>query len=313
LNKWLTEPKMESSGGLLIVNRTQEFVRVKFRRIATCFIACIVCAACASNDTQDPRGLTTLVSIDGSNTMTELLQTWAKAFMQKHPDIPVSVSSDDSGSGISALINKTTDVAAASRDLTDDEAKLATTKGRHLHKLTVAGDAIVILTNPSNPVGELSLLQLQDIFDGAKTNWKDFGGPSKPISVFSREKESGTHSYFLQHVLKGKPYAPAAKILRSSDAITKSVEKDPWSIAYEGLSFATNAGSHIRVLKVKLTNDGPGIAPTAATAIGAYPLSRPLILFVDEDAKPSVKKFVDFCASEEGQKLVLRAGYARLK
>jgi phosphate transport system substrate-binding protein len=286
---------------------------VRFRAIVTVIFSCVVCAACAANDAQDPRGLTTLVSIDGSNTMTVLLQAWAKAFMQKHPEIPVSVSSDDSGGGILALINKTTDLAAASRELNDDEAKLAAAKGRHLRKLTVAGDAIVILTNPSNRVNELSLSQLQEIFQGTKTSWKDFGGANKPISIFSREKESGTCSYFQQHVLNGKQYSQSAKILRSSDAITEAVEKDPWSIAYEGLSFATNAGSHVKLLKVKLNNDGQGIAPTAATAIGAYPLSRPLILFVDADAKPSVKKFVDFCVSDEGQKLVLRAGYARLK
>jgi phosphate transport system substrate-binding protein len=286
---------------------------VKYKAIFFCLVACIICAACDSNIAQDPRGLTTLVSVDGSNTMNELLQTWAKAFMQKHPDIPVSVSSDDSGGGISALINKTTDLAAASRDLTADEEKLASANGRHLKKLTVAGDAIVILVNPSNPVEELSLAQLQDIFTGTKKNWKNFGGPGKPISVYAREKESGTYSYFQKHVLNGKQYSSGAKIVRSSDAITKSVEKDPSAIAYEGLSFATGAGSHIKLLKVRLTDDAPGIAPTAATAVGAYPLSRPLILFVDADAKPSVKKFVDFCRSEEGQKLVTQAGYARLK
>ena len=245
--------------------------------------------------------------------MTSLMQDLAKDFMAKHPDTPVSVTSDDSGSGISALINRTTDLATSSRDLTPEELKLIAARGERLKKITVARDAIVILVNPLNTVSEISLEQLQAVFSGQKRNWRDLGGPNQPIQVYSREKDSGTYSYFLGHVLNGKPYAATAKVLSSTEATTEAVAKNRWSIAYEGLANAFNAGSKVKRLKVKTTESGPGVLPSADSAIKDYPLSRPLIIFVDKAPKPSVREFVDFCLSDEGQKIVTSAGYAGLK
>jgi len=233
--------------------------------------------------------------------------------MAKHPDTPVSVTSDDSGSGISALINRTTDLATSSRDLTAEETKLIGARGERLRKVTVACDAIVILVNPANPVSEISLEQLQAVFSGQRRNWRELGGPNQPIQVYSREKDSGTYSYFLGHVLKDKPYSASAKVLPSTEAITEAVAKNRWSIAYEGLANASKAGAKLKELKIKTTDSGPGVLPSADSATKDYPLSRPLILFVDKVPKPSVKEFVDFCLSDEGQKLVTAAGYARLK
>jgi phosphate transport system substrate-binding protein len=218
--------------------------------------------------------LTPLVSVQGSNTMTELLKDWADAFMKLHPDIPVSVTSDDSGSGIKALINQTTDLAAASRDLTSDEDALIAQKREHLRRITVARDAIVVLVNPGNPV---------DV------------------------------DYFQQHVLKGRHYAKAAMQVRSSNAITQAIEKQPWAIGYEGLGYSAEAGDAIKILKLKLEDSSQAVAPTPASTVDAYPLSRPLIIFVDKESKPSVGQFVDFLTSDQGQKIVRSAGYVPIK
>ena len=193
-------------------------------------------SSCNGSVREDPRGLTALVSVEGSNTMTALMQDWAKAFMATHAGVPVSITSDDSGSGIDALINRTTDLATSSRDLTGPEIKLIAERGEHLKKVTVACDAIVVLVNPENPVSQLTLAQIRSIFTGSKRNWQDFGGPNQQIRLFSREKESGTYTYFLQHALKGEPYGSCAKVLPSTEAITEAVEKERWSIAYEGLA-----------------------------------------------------------------------------
>jgi phosphate transport system substrate-binding protein len=233
--------------------------------------------------------------------------------MKLHPDVPVSVTSDDSGSGITALINRTTDVAAASRSLTAEEEKLILQKGEHLRKITVARDAVVILVNTGNPVDDMTLDQLRDIFSGSKKNWHDFGGPNKKIEVFTREKESGTYNYFQQHVLKGQPYAKSSTELQSSSAVTQAVEKQPWAIGYVGLGYAADAGTKVKIVKVKIQEGAAAVAPTQASAVDAYPLSRPLIIFVDKEPKPSVQQFVDFCLSDDGQKIVTAAGYVGLK
>lgn len=245
--------------------------------------------------------------------MAILVQAWAKEFMKTNPNVPVSVQSGDSGSGIEALINRTTDLAAASRDLSPAEAKLAAQKGDRLRKVTVARDAIVVIVNPNNPVDELSLEQLRQIFTGAKQNWHDFGGPNKKIDLFTREKESGTSIYFQDHVLNGQPYASSAKILRVSDALTQAVRKSPWSIAYEGLGYGLSAANQVKLLKIKLTDSSKAVAPSQATAVGAYPLSRPLIIFLDRDSKDSVVRFVNFCMSQKGQELVEAQGYVKVK
>lgn len=276
-------------------------------------LALLSCAACKPAAQPDPRGLTAMVSVEGSNTMKGLVNSWGKAFMAANPNVPVSVESGDSGGGIEALIKRTTDVAAASRDLTDDEAKTIGQRGDRLAKATVARDAIVVMVNPHNPVSALSMDQLRQIFTGTKQNWHEFGGPNKNIEVFTREPESGTSSYFQQHALNGQPYAATAKILRSSDALSAEVQNSPWSIAYDGLGYGLSAGAAIKLLKIKLTDTSPAIAPNRATAVGAYPFSRPLIMFFDKDAKPSVRQFVDFCMSKQGQDLVEAQGYARVK
>jgi phosphate transport system substrate-binding protein len=155
--------------------------------------------------------------------------------------------------------------------------------------------------------------QLHDIFAGAHKSWHDLGGANKAIHVFSREKDSGTFSYFQQHVLNGAPYALSATIFPTTEAITTAIERDPAGIAYEGLSNATIAAGKVKMVRLKITENGTAVAPTVASEIADYPLSRPLILFVDRQPKQSVRQFIEFCMSDDGQKIVSDEGYARLK
>lgn len=288
-------------------------VTSRFATITLALASLIICASCTSETHEDARGLTAMVSVEGSNTMAKLMQRLADAYMKQHPNVPVSITSDDTGSGIAALINKTTDLATASRDLSPEEMKLLSSRHEHLRKVTIAGDAVVVLVNPENPVSELSLKQLHDIFTGSLKNWRELGGKSKPIHVFSREKESGTYSYFQQHVMNGETYGGSTTIFPSTDAITAAIEADPYSIGYEGLSNASTATTKVKMVGLKITGTGPAVAPTVASEVQGYPLSRPLIIFVDHHPKQSVRQFLDFCTSDEGQKVVTAEGYARLK
>ncbi len=259
---------------------------------------------------EDARKLTAMVSVEGSDTMAELLKLWKEKCMEDHPDVPISVTVDDSGSGIAALINRTTDLAAASRDLSDAEAKLAKEKGIRLKRTTVARDSIAVIINPSNPVNELTLEQLRNLFSGKTTDWKQVGAPkSTKVQVLAREPESGTYSYIKTHVLAGGDYSSATQTVTSNDAMLETIKTNKGAVGYVGLGFVLNSKDKVKPLKLKLIDNSSGVSPSKENTIGLYPLSRPLFFFFDTDAKPTVKEFVQFCSSEKGQKVVTQCGF----
>jgi len=254
-----------------------------------------------------------MVSVEGSDTMNQIMSTWAETFMKSNADVPVSLSTHDSGAGISALLNRTSDLAAASRDLTQEETALARTKDIRLKKVTVARDSVAVVVNPQNKVEELTLDQLKDIFTGATNNWNKVGGPDLSISVYVREKQSGTGRFFAEHVLKGAKPAPKAKEVGSNDAVIDAVTRDRGAISFAGIGYALKEGAKVKTVKLKLLPNSPAVAASQGSTTEDYPLSRPLILFMDEQPKDSVKKFVDFCLSDQGQQLVAGAGLVSVK
>lgn len=270
-------------------------------------------SACQSRQAADPRSLTAMVSVEGSDTMTELVTELAKAFMQENANVPVSVTSGDTGAGISALINKTTDLAAASRDLTPQEEKLAREKHIRLKRVTVARDSIAVVVHPDNPIKELSLKQLKNIYTGSTKSWSELGGPDEAITVFTREPGSGTGRYFKEHVLEKGNYVKSAKVFNSHEAIVKEIDVNPWSIGYVAMGFVTANSGKVKPVELKLTSDSAPVEATRDSTVGFYPLSRPLFMFHDRDSKESVQRFVDFCLSDDGQKAVASAGFVAVK
>ncbi len=283
------------------------------RHFVILFLIVAMCAslyACTKRVKKDPRQLTALVSIEGSDTMTALVKAWATNFMKNEPDVPISVNSGDSGGGIDALLNRTTDLAAASRDLNASESIQLHAKSIKLKKITVARDSVAIIVNPANPVESLTLEQLKNIFSGSIKNWSAVGGNKAPIEVFSREDKSGTYNFFKEHLLQGAEYAKGSQTVLSGNELLAAVEKNKKAIGYLGMGTASTAGKKIRVIGLKLSANSAPVKPTELSTVTDYPLSRPLILFMDEDPKPSVRKFVDYCLGSEAQKLVREAGYA---
>ncbi|HEY9679749.1 MAG TPA: phosphate ABC transporter substrate-binding protein [Drouetiella sp.] len=269
---------------------------------------CMSFSACSRHGAHDARGLTALVSIEGSDTMTELVTAWANKFMKNNPDVPISINSGDTGGGLNALINRTTDLAAASRDLSASEVELTHTRGIRLKRVTVARDSIAIIVNPKNPLNELTLDQLKKLFTGSTTNWSQVGGDKLAVHVFTREEESGTSHFVKEHLLGDMPFAKTAKTELSGHDLLLSVAKDPAAIGFVGMGSPEE--NKVKILALKMSADSSPVLPTEESTVTDYPLSRPLILFMDEDAKPSVRKFVDYCLSSDAQKLVREAGYA---
>jgi phosphate transport system substrate-binding protein len=261
----------------------------------------------------DGRSLTSLIAVDGSSTMISLVKVWTQEFKKSNPDIPFSITPNDSGGGIAALIKRTTDIALSSRDLTKEEEAAAHAQGVTLKRFTVARDAIAFIVNPANPVDSVKLDDIESVYTGKISNWKELGGKSAVINKYMREKNSGTFAYFHDHVMHGKDPAPSVKLIPSVGQTVDKIATDPNGVAFVGLHHATDASDKVKILGLRLMDTGKATKPSADSSIDAYPLSRPLLIFADENPKSSTKKFIDFCLSAEGQKLVSETGYIPIK
>jgi phosphate transport system substrate-binding protein len=257
------------------------------------------------------------IQIKGSDTMVNLAQAWAEKYMQENPQDFVAVTGGGSGTGISALISGTCDIANASRTIKEKEIALARQRGINPYEIKVGLDGLAVVVNPANPVSKLTLQQLADIFTGKVSNWKEVGGKDQKIVILSREVNSGTHVYFKEHVLRrGDPngkeeFSPSALLLPSSQAIADEVSQNPDAIGYYGMGYISNKQKPIMVAKdEKSQYETPSIENVVN---GKYPISRPLLVYTNGQPQGLVKKFVDFCLSKEGQDIVLKTDFVPIK
>ena len=161
----------------------------------------------------------TTITVKGSDTMVIMAQRWAEAYMNSHPDISIQVTGGGSGTGISALINGTTDICDASRPMKSSEREQLKARFSSLGvEVKSAKDGLSVYLNETNPVGELTLDQIKGIYTGDITNWKDVGGPDAKIVVYGRENNSGTYVFFRDNVLKGKDYTSTMQSLPGTAA-----------------------------------------------------------------------------------------------
>ena len=267
-------------------------------------------AACALALATMPAAARAAITVKGSDTMVVLGQRWAEEYMKAHTGQTIQVTGGGSGTGISALINGTTDVCEASRSMKDAEKKqLAEKAGGPPIEIPVAKDGLSVYVNDTNPLTELSMAQLKSIFTGKVTNWKEVGGPDAKIIPYSRENSSGTYVFFKEHVLDNADYTPRAQAMPGTAAVVNAVAKEKFGIGYGGAAYAKG----IKVLKVK-KESGPAIAPTDVTIKdGTYPLSRPLFFYLRPKPQAEVKAFTDWVLSPAGQAIVVKVGYFPIK
>jgi len=245
-------------------------------------------------------GRRTLV-LTGSTTVLPIAQLCAEKFMDQHQDVNISVRGGGSGVGIAALIDGTCDIAMASRPMKTKELKSARGKGINPLATVIAKDGIAIIVHPTNPLSEITLAQLKDIYTGKISNWKDVGGKPGKIVVISRDVASGTFEVFKKIVLKGAKTRADALMLASNKAVATTVEKTPGAIGYVGLGYIS---SKVKALAVD------GVEPTKETVVsGKYKLARPLYLYTDGKPTGLAEEFIDFVLSPEGQKIVDKIGF----
>lgn len=254
------------------------------------------------------------LSVKGSDTMVHLVMEWAESYMKSQPDSQISVTGGGTGTGIASLLNKTTDICAASRDMSPSEKDQAKQKGIAPRENIVARDGIALIVNPANPVATLSMEQVKKIFTGALTDWSQVGGGNGAFILLSRESSSGTYVFFQEHVLKKEDYAQQARLMPATSSIIQAVAEDVNAIGYVGLGYALEAGGKVKVIQIKENDGAVPVLPSEETVRnGSYSISRPLYFYVDETAGKPVADFIHFCLSDDGQEIVRKAGYIPVK
>lgn len=257
------------------------------------------------------------MQIKGSDTMVNLAQAWAEVYLNQHPESNIAVNGGGSGTGISALIAGVVDIAQSSRDMGEKEFKMAKANGINPQTIHVANDGIAVVVNPANPINKLSIPQLSGIFSGKITNWREVGGPNLKIVALSRERNSGTHVFFLEEVVKmgnkknPTEFAPNVLMMPSSQAIAEEICSNPSALGYIGLGYLSKSEKALSIAK----KDGsPYVFPTIKTVINkSYPVSRPLYFYVNGTPTGDAKDFIDFVLSKTGQEIVLKMDFVPIK
>lgn len=243
--------------------------------------------------------------IEGSTTVLPIAQAAAESFMDKTPGANIVVRGGGSGVGITSLIEGTCDIADSSRAIKDAELQKAAGKGHNVKAHVVAMDGIAVIVNPGNGLQALSRQQIKDIYTGKISNWKQLGLSDEQIVVVSRDTASGTYEAFGLLALDNQKVRRDALLQASNQAIASVVAKTGGAIGYVGMGYL---GSSVKAVTVN------GVAPTTKTVLSAkYPLSRPLYMYTNGEAKGLARDFIDYILSPEGQKLVEREGFVALK
>lgn len=252
----------------------------------------------------------------GSDTLVNLALAWAEEYRELHPEVSIAVTGGGTGTGIASLINGTVDIANASRQMSEEEISEAEANGIDPVEFAVAIDALAVIVNHDNPVDQLTIDQLADIYTGRITNWSEVGGRDAPIVLLSRESNSGTHVYFLEEVVrkgdKENPdiFAPQTLLMPSSVGITNEIQRNPNAIGYDGLGYVTE---HEKLIAVASDADSPYVLPSiAAGSDGSYPLSRFLYMYTAGEPEGAILEYIRWIQGAEGQAIVEQLGFVPL-
>lgn len=251
------------------------------------------------------------ITIKGSDTMVLLGQWWAENYQQANPQLVVQVNGGGSGTGIAALLNGTTDITQSSRPIRDSERSEFRAKfNRELVEVKVALDGLGIYVHESNPLNELTIAQVREIYAGRVTDWQQVGGTPGKIILYSRENNSGTYEFFKDHILAKEDFAARTQTLSGNAAVINAVSQDASGIGYGGVAFAKG----VKTLAIKRDSDSPAIPPLFEYVMsGAYPISRFLYWYLPNEPTGEVKKLVDWVLSQAGQNVLQEIGFFPIK
>lgn len=243
------------------------------------------------------------IVVDGSTTVGPLAKAFAEYYSKKNPGVDITVSESGSGNGAKSLINGVCDIADMSRFMKPEEFKAAVDKGVMPVAHIVALDGLAIIVHPSNPIADLTLDQLRDIYLGKINNWKQLGGPDKAIVAVSRDSNSGTFETFEELVMKKEKIASSVEYVGSNGAVRQRIQSTPGAIGYAGLGFLDKT---VKAVKVN------GVLPDPDTITsGRYAIARPLYMFTNgyPTLGSHLHAFITLHLTPKGREIVESIGF----
>lgn len=273
----------------------------KLYRLMLAALFLVYCATLAyAGDIDAFKDQSGALKIAGGTAHIPVMKEAAKMVMEANPDIRITIAGGGSGVGIKQVGEGLIDIGNAGRKATDKEIS-----GYGLVMYKWAIDGVGVVVNPKNTVTELTTEQLQGIFSGKISNWKELGGEDRAINLYDRDAASGTRSVFWKKGLKNAEVSAKANVVPSNGAMKTAISGDPYSIGFVSVG-------HIDDSVAPVTLDG--VAPTLENVkSGSYTVSRGLYSITKGDAQGLAKLFIDFIFSPTGQELVKDKGFVAVK
>lgn len=232
------------------------------------------------------------IILAGSTSVQPYAEVLAEEYMILYPDAEIDIQGGGSAAGITAAQSGTADIGMSSRALKTEE--------KSLWFVEIARDGLAVIVNPDNPVQNLTLNQLRDIYATAITDWSPMGGSTAKIHVITREEGSGTRSAFTELVMGKTEINPKAIVQDSNGAVLQLVKDDPNAIGYISLGLVNE---NVRALHLE------GVAATRENVLnGSYNLTRPFLFVASSQPTGIAKQFIDFTISPEGQTILSSEG-----
>jgi phosphate transport system substrate-binding protein len=282
-------------------------------RILTVSLLFLSAVACGGRS-----GSRTMIQCKGSDTLVNVAQAWAERYKDVRPDVAIAVTGGGSGTGISALINGTADIANASREMKPSEIEEARAQGFEPVAFVVGYDALAVFVNNRNPVDVLTIPQLAEIYGegGTFERWGQLGvevpgAKDEKIVRVSRQNNSGTYVYFQEAVLGTRDYKLGSLDMHGSKDVVDLVARTPGAIGYSGLAYATH---EVKCVKIAKEEGAVPVAPSVTSALdGTYPIARPLFMITRGQPTGEAKAYLDWILSDDGQRILLEKGYAPVR
>ncbi len=269
------------------------------KKIIILIAASIACVMIFMTSCENSKPALSKVSTDGSTSMEKMMGFLGEGFENENPNISFTYNATGSSAGISGVLEDRCDIGLASRAIKPEEKK----KG--LIGKTVAYDSIVVVVNRDNPIKNLSMKEIRDIFTGKIKNWKEVGGKNLEIVLIGREAGSGTRDGFESVTGIGEKSKYRQELTSAGDVIT-TVSGNESSVGYVSLSSVKDSIKMISVDGVKPSEE--------SVRTGKYAVRRPFVFVLRKDKKVSdaAKTFLDFVETKRAQELISRSGQVPL-
>lgn len=233
-----------------------------------------------------------LVNIAGSTSVMPFTEKLAEYFMVGHPEYIVNVQSGGSTAGIQACMNGTVHIGMSSRELKEEE--------KVLNEIVICYDGIAVIVNPKNPITNLSIEKVKDIFSGKIKNWKELGWIDRKIDAVTREEGSGTRGAFEELVMHKALIDDGIMVQDSNGSVKEVVATDPYAIGYVSLGMVDS-----KVKALRIDESEPSIENIKQKK---YKVVRPFLYLTKGKPDPNAQTFIDFVLSKEGQNILKKEG-----